>query len=476
MELHLALKEILSNNKNEYTNVDRFLDILADYQCFENARYLRGIIRDMIEDGYIECIHKILFIDYSADTKLMDAISKFKTLYAYRDDIIVYVTECFLYGWDRIYNVNEIEKITSLEKVQESFRWWKTVYPAPFVKGLNKFNSYSSSFDIEVFSRLAIGTIKREKVTTIEEAENIINWVHDNLMTSASKGEQYFLTNRSGTKLFAGDTDISGIVRIPNGVEEIMDGSFKNCRGITEVYMPDTVKFIGMSAFSGCWNLKTIHFSKNLVKINDNAFSDVFSLEEIKLPETLEYIGEGAFEGSCICIEQPAIPINIKAISAAFRFEKLNIGEEHKYLFNFDGAIYSSDMKHLYMFLNTKKKETFILSDNVRWIHAYAFSNSHIKEVVLNSAIKKIGNNAFEHSDIERIVIPDSLKFLLDDVFAGCECLKDIYFESEDLKLIAEDAFNGFSLKRCTLHVKKSALETAKEEYPFCNFGRIMSY
>ena len=61
------------------------------------------------------------------------------------------------------------------------------------------------------------------------------------------------------------DAGFEGVLQIPSMIEglpvtSIEPGSFRDGAGITEVYVPESVIFIGNHAFEGCMNLRTIHF------------------------------------------------------------------------------------------------------------------------------------------------------------------------------------------------------------------------
>ena len=41
-------------------------------------------------------------------------------------------------------------------------------------------------------------------------------------------------------------------ITLTDGTSEIFDGAFLNCKGLTSMTIPNSVKRIGESAFSGC--------------------------------------------------------------------------------------------------------------------------------------------------------------------------------------------------------------------------------
>lgn len=82
----------------------------------------------------------------------------------------------------------------------------------------------------------------------------------------------------------------SGRVEIPDGVEEIREDAFAYSN-ISEVIMPDSVKYIGERVFYGCRKLTHIRYSKNLTYIPKEAFSGCNTLDLSHLFDNVKNIG-----------------------------------------------------------------------------------------------------------------------------------------------------------------------------------------
>lgn len=82
----------------------------------------------------------------------------------------------------------------------------------------------------------------------------------------------------------------SGRVKIPDGVEEIREDAFAYSN-ISEVIMPDSVKYIGERVFYGCRKLTHIRYSKNLTYIPKEAFSGCNTLDLSHLFDNVKNIG-----------------------------------------------------------------------------------------------------------------------------------------------------------------------------------------
>lgn len=81
-----------------------------------------------------------------------------------------------------------------------------------------------------------------------------------------------------------------GRVEIPDGVEEIREDAFAYSN-ISEVIMPDSVKYIGERVFYGCRKLAYIRYSKNLTYIPKEAFSGCNALDLSHLFDNVKNIG-----------------------------------------------------------------------------------------------------------------------------------------------------------------------------------------
>ncbi|MBQ9312089.1 MAG: leucine-rich repeat protein [Bacteroidales bacterium] len=138
-------------------------------------------------------------------------------------------------------------------------------------------------------------------------------------------------------------------ISIGNGVEEIPNYFAKQCNGLSEITIPESVRKIGKEAFAycsnltnlyfnakaceyngansfvndsaltnvvigknvkqlpdgfvrGCLNLTEINIPDNVIRVGELAFKDCKNLKTITLRENIEYIGRNAFEG-CLSLE-----------------------------------------------------------------------------------------------------------------------------------------------------------------------------
>lgn len=115
-----------------------------------------------------------------------------------------------------------------------------------------------------------------------------------------NSSKPFFLLN-SALVEYGGE---SAEVYIPDDVQDIIHGVFKEHSEITAVSVPVSVTNIGDAAFKDCTNLKTVTFAGqdqtasagNLQSIGSQAFSGCTSLENLSIPQSVVHVGTNAFQ------------------------------------------------------------------------------------------------------------------------------------------------------------------------------------
>lgn len=107
------------------------------------------------------------------------------------------------------------------------------------------------------------------------------------------------LTTINGTNHFSKNmiTKIKSLGRI-SSIPQLFANE---CPQLTEVTLPTNDVKIGISAFSGCSELSTIHNQENITSVSNESFTNCSNLEiEVNMPKLKGTIGTGAFRGSGI--------------------------------------------------------------------------------------------------------------------------------------------------------------------------------
>ncbi|MBQ2541467.1 MAG: leucine-rich repeat domain-containing protein, partial [Paludibacteraceae bacterium] len=82
---------------------------------------------------------------------------------------------------------------------------------------------------------------------------------------------------------------------IPDGIESIAGGAFKDCSNLTSVLIPNSVTYIGDDAFGNCSSLTSLTIPDGVKYIGHFAFDGCSSLSALTIPSSVDYIGNYAF-------------------------------------------------------------------------------------------------------------------------------------------------------------------------------------
>ena len=118
------------------------------------------------------------------------------------------------------------------------------------------------------------------------------------------------------------DCRIKNIV-LPNSVNSLGNGSFKDCSDLENITIPNNVTNIGESAFSGCSSFKKITIPNKVTNIGASAFSGCSGLTNITIPDSVTSIGESAFSG-CSSLKSIILPNNSNVTIGKNIFEGCN--------------------------------------------------------------------------------------------------------------------------------------------------------
>ena len=232
-----------------------------------------------------------------------------------------------------------------------------------------------------------------------------------------------------------------GTTVIPNDIKIIDSSAFSGCQELTEITIPDSVKKIEARAFWFCENLTHINLPKNIKVIKSGTFEYCRKLTSIEIPEGVEEIKEQAFNG-CESLQNISLPSSLNNISGRRVFEECKALTD---------IILPNGMTEIgeWLFARCTSLQSIVIPNKVTKIEPYAFLEcKSLTSIVIPNAVTSIGSHAFsECTSLHSIVIPKSVKSIDSQAFAGCVGLRSIVIESKDVE-IHEDAFRGCYLKK----------------------------
>lgn len=106
-------------------------------------------------------------------------------------------------------------------------------------------------------------------------------------------------------------------IEIDEGIRIIADGAFKDRIRLHHIKLPSTLEEIGEESFRGCRNLEEMDVPEKTVKIHTSAFRDCVSMKSLVVRNNCIKIGERAFE-NCSALEEVELPDGITEIYAVY--------------------------------------------------------------------------------------------------------------------------------------------------------------
>lgn len=262
---------------------------------------------------------------------------------------------------------------------------------------------------------------------------------------------------------------------------------FKDCTSLTNISLPDNLRFIGYDAFNGS-SLKEIVIPSNVRCLWTGAFGKCESLGDIRMSSKLKHIGLNCFKG-CISLNAIVIPeevfyIDNSAFEDCSSMKNVSFGRN---LLSIENEAFKNCTKLEAVQLPSKVlsigKSAFegcsrlskaFLSDNMEEIESSVFKDCiELQDVYIGNSISKIRSSAFHHcSKLESITLPACITELESYSFAYTGIKEVLAFNSTP-PLVYNNVFEGINLSKATLFVPTGAKNAYKQDAIWCTFGQI---
>lgn len=223
-------------------------------------------------------------------------------------------------------------------------------------------------------------------------------------------------------------------ITFPDGLKRIEESAFCNASSGTTVVIPDTVEYIGKTAFEGFTNLPA----------------------DLVIPECVKYIGEGAFRSTAIT--SVTIPDGVRVADKAFdgcsSLASVTIGKGVVLEGSLPSTFYNCQLASLtidsdFVSSDGKKRYTstltsLIIGSHVTTIVSQAFQGcSSLTSVVIPDGVTSIGSSAFEGCiGLTSVAISNSVTSIGNKAFKSCGGLTSVSF-SDGVTSIGIEAFYG---------------------------------
>ena len=212
-----------------------------------------------------------------------------------------------------------------------------------------------------------------------------------------------------------------------SNVETIHSYAFKNCFGLIEMTISDTVSYIDSYAFEGCSYLTKIDLGSSVEYVMGSVFKDCGTLKYVSIPDTIIHIAGSAFD---MCNE---IVYN-----------------------EYENGYYLGNDENPYVML-------------VKCIDNYASSFQIHPDTVI------IFNNALSECDyITYLAVPEGVRYICSYAFLSCDSLETIELPSTLVKIGDNVLSTGYSLSSIIFNGSAdewNAIEKDAYAEPFYSLG-----
>ena len=280
-------------------------------------------------------------------------------------------------------------------------------------------------------------------------------------------------------------------VALPEGVREIGDSAFSGS-GLKSIRLPDSLKTIGPWAFGGCSRLQKIDIPKNVQTINTSAFWDMPALKQFavasgsryfysadgvlfdkarktllkyprakaaavySIPNTVTNVTGSAFEW-CPNIKTLSIPASVSKIESInlHSFPNLlqyNVSPANRWYCSSGGVLFNKAKTILYDYPAQKISAGYSVPSTVKTIMNRAFQGStYLKSVKLPQGLKTIGPYTFYNcAGLSSIVLPQGLETIGSSAFEKCAGLSSIVLPNSVTSL-GSFVFAGTNIQKVKL-------------------------
>jgi hypothetical protein len=274
-----------------------------------------------------------------------------------------------------------------------------------------------------------------------------------------------------------------GAYTIPNGVKSIGESAFSGCIGLTSITIPNSMAHIGEKAFTGCIGLRSITLPGSVKSIGESTFRGCTGLESITISSGLRSIGEGAFLDCTGLIS-------------------INVNKDNPVYGSIDGVLFNKTKDTLILYPKNKRG-AYIIPNTVKTIEKMAFDScaaltsvmipngvtkidymtfrfcKNLTSITIPNSVTKIEESAFAHcTKLTSVTIPQSVTIIVDRAFNDCPNLISVTSLNPippilDGDRVFDRIYDGSNLQPTTLYVPASALNAYKRANGWGVFNKI---
>lgn len=266
-----------------------------------------------------------------------------------------------------------------------------------------------------------------------------------------------------GTSAYQSNDDLKGVT-FSSSMDTIYNNCFQNCISLTGLDIPSNIININKSAFSSCSSLSGINFSEGLETIGESAFTQCDSLPVVSFPLSLNSLGSVSFS-NCDVLSEVNLNEGLLSIDgSAFSTCSLLSGVSYPQTLESVGSnCFSFCISLEYVQFNTNPSFDTIstncfynctslrelnIPDNITNIEpSICYNCDSLSGLDLGNQMITIGSQSFQFCPLlNNIDFPSTLTHIYYNCFDGCTSLETISPFPESLTYIGASAFKDTAL------------------------------
>ena len=249
----------------------------------------------------------------------------------------------------------------------------------------------------KIYTKEEIEAYERDKVAKAMGEKDYSLSDYERIFTVEEKGDGYLLSDYRGTEetlVVSGSLDGKPVVGIA-------DATFKHCKTLKHIVLPDSVRSIGRGAFFFCENLQSITFGNGLKSLVDGIFCGC-TFTSVVLPDSVETAGGNTGLGVfflCSDLRSVTLGRGVRHLGRLMggngSLKELRYKGDLSSWCNVDVQLCAlADAERFY--IKGKVVKDLVIPDGVEEILQCVFSGcSRLRSVTIPKSTKRIGGFAF---------------------------------------------------------------------------------
>ena len=281
--------------------------------------------------------------------------------------------------------------------------------------------------------------------------------------TFCYQGIYYMITDYNTVAVTSSpDNSYSGTIDIPSSVSTKV---YFYGQEYDEYYQ---VTSIGEGAFRDCSGLHQVNLPNSIYSIGRNAFYNCTGLTSITLPSSLEVIGQSAF-GYCTLLTSIEIPNSVETMD--WNAFYCCTGLTHVSISNSLSSLYGT-------FYGCTGLTSVDIPESVKRLDGTFTGCTGLTTMDIPASVEYIGKKTFMGcTNLTTVVLPAKLTYIEEEAFFNCDNLKSITSKAVEPPTIYaynSDCFDYTTYTNANLYVPNTAVADYEIREWWCQFKHIL--